>query len=571
MKTGFFNILILATLFCTCTGNISAQKNKIKQRKDSTSLKRELTVERQYSPEIRDASKINILPDVKNPGMEQGTIKFADYSVPYEIKPQVSVLKPKSYFSDLDYSKNRGYLSIGANSYPGFGLDAGYKVLNTETDLLNVYGSYKYAGGKVDYLQADRNRKMKVNDFFIGADGRHKFDSFVLNAGLNYTRSYYNYYGNPFSSVDTLSDKRQHTSIFDFNLGLSSKEGSDLYYKLGMDYSYLKNSFLSDLRTRGNAEHQFNFNWDLNTVLSSEVRFGVLGSVDNYFYSVDEGYYRGNGAASGLKNFSLLSGVPYFAFEGGNWDARFGLRVNYSLGLSYRVAAPYIIFNFKPYDKGTIYVNVDGGVYDHSLKDMYEENRYVDPDYRLADSKSPFSGTAGFRTNLDRFTLDIFGGYSKIKNEYFFVPTHYGNMLAEYSDASLVKFGLSAKYLLQQNFDFGLSAEYNRWKLNNSSMEAWNRPAFQADLNLGYQVQDFPLRIDAVYHIETGRKGKDIVTDQAADMKNVNELNAKVSMPLSRTFSLFAGANNLLNQSYDLWYGFPARKFSVMGGFSVKF
>ncbi len=55
------------------------------------------------------------------------------------------------------------------------------------------------------------------------------------------------------------------------------------------------------------------------------------------------------------------------------------------------------------------------------------------------------------------------------------------------------------------------------------------------------------------------------------EMNSINNLNAGAIYNINDMFSINAKANNLLNQSYDIWYGHPTQGINVMGGFTFKF
>jgi outer membrane cobalamin receptor len=54
-------------------------------------------------------------------------------------------------------------------------------------------------------------------------------------------------------------------------------------------------------------------------------------------------------------------------------------------------------------------------------------------------------------------------------------------------------------------------------------------------------------------------------------MDNINDLNLGAHYNINESFSIQLKANNLLLQKYDIWYGYPAQGFNVMGGFTFKF
>ena len=101
--------------------------------------------------------------------------------------------------------------------------------------------------------------------------------------------------------------------------------------------------------------------------------------------------------------------------------------------------------------------------------------------------------------------------------------------------------------------------------------EAINKPQFVVDLKIGFKPIE-PLRIDLAYHHEAGRKSLYINPSYLISaLDDVHDVSLKGTYSLSKYFSVFIAANNLLFQKNELWCGYPANPFHVMGGFSYKF
>jgi hypothetical protein len=186
-----------------------------------------------------------------------------------------------------------------------------------------------------------------------------------------------------------------------------------------------------------------------------------------------------------------------------------------------------------------------------------------------------------------------------VKNEHFFntalspVATCFstetsfiagGMIYPLYADADVFSLGGELKYKYQDMFELGLKATYYNWNISSDVVSfidpafsnlvsgtdtPWGKPDFEAELTAGYKFPQLPLRLDAVYHLETGRKA--FFSTGPGNMKNINNLGISGTYTINNTFSVFAKANNLLFQKYDLFYGYPAQNFSILGGLSIRF
>lgn len=605
MYTMKFLNLIIPVIVCFTTSAF-AQNSK----SDSTSLNRELTLEKEYTPTIRDASKIGALPELKEPEAPKAQVEFARFSVPYEIKPQLTTLPAGSFFTDMPYSKKRGYLKAGVSSFIDFDGDLGYQILNTEKDRLSIFGSSRISNGNVTYLQDDGKEKMKINDYLGGLGFLHDFGGMNLNANVKYTYSAYNYYGYtmPGYSPEYVIDKgvNQVNDIFEIGAGFTNNRPDELNYSFNLSNVIFKQKHLYPVDSDGGKENRFSFDWDIRKGFNTDMKIGFGGYWKNYKSTVP-----GDIIIRDAFDYNNVSLNPYFGIEGDNWALRLGVKVNLLLmpGDDENNISPDIRISFRPSERINLYLAAEGGVQDNGFYSMFYENRYVSPEIRVRDSRSPFDGKIGVQGSPSgNLWFDLFAGYKVVKNEHFFsagfpyVNYDYpetittggsvvgsetiisGEMISPiYMDANVLKLGGTLKYNYQDALNLGLKMTYYNWDLSSEAiltnpdsplktieLEPWGKPDFEAELTAGYKFPRLPLRLDASYRLETGRKA---LTSTGSDesMKNINNLGASGTYTVNDMFSVFAKVNNLLFQKYDLFYGYPAQSFSIMAGVNILF
>ncbi|MDR0428368.1 MAG: hypothetical protein LBH12_07160 [Dysgonamonadaceae bacterium] len=579
MKTiQYFNIVFLSVI---CFASVHAQSN----------LDRELTLEREYNPSLRDANKINSLPQIKEPEAPRTKVEFSDYTLDYNMAPYITSLKAKSYFSDYAAHNKKGYLNLGVSSLIDLDGDLGYQVLNTRKNRLSLYYSHRSSNSKVTYLQKDEKQKMKLNDHTFGIDFNHFFDKAKLAADLEYTNAGFNYYGLS-SHVD--KNKTQSDNLFRAHLGIYSINSTNLSYKLNLHYTFFKqkHAVITDLTGDGRKENRLFADFDFNAPFNSTVKFGLGGYIKHSMYDISPDIFTTNteDKIQGNKDYTALSGNPYFLFEGSNWNTRLGVSINtWFGGIKKFMLAPDIKFNWYPVESVLFYIRATGGFEDNSNYNMFYRNRYIDPNYRIYDSRIPVDGTVGVNfVVFPNFNMEFFGGFKMAKDEHFFIDnSYYGSTIVPlYAESQTFKFGGALNYAYRDIFNIGTKLTFYKWDTkeisglykdttydNNDYLKAWNKPNFEGDVFAGFKIPSAPLRFDANYHIETGRKaltenGMNIVSQK---MKNIHSLNLKANYSVNDSFSVFAQANNLLNQKYDLWYGYPVQKINIIGGISIKF
>ncbi|MDH8700889.1 hypothetical protein M2138_000223 [Dysgonomonadaceae bacterium PH5-43] len=570
---------------------------------NNSQLEREMTLEREYNPNVRDANKINHVPQIKEPEAPKTKVEYSNFLLDYNIPPYLSTLKAKPYL--FDYTSNkRGYLNVGVSTAVNFDGDFGYQILNTSNDFLSLHFSHRSTNSKVDYLQADYDTKMKINDNVLGVDYSHYFNSFKLFADMQYTYSSFNYYGyryplykllpsptESFNSPAIDSTKNQVNNMFRANVGVASLDnGSNFNYTANLAYTYFKQKYgESDLYNgNGKTENGLFAYLDANAKLGAISRLGASIDVKHYSYKTP--------VLLGVrypyeKDYTTITANPYLSFLGDDLNIKIGLNVGFQVGdFGKAVVSPNVTADYNVNENVLLYVKALGGFVDNSNYNIYYENRYLNPTCRIADSRVPLDAALGAKFRLmPNFGVNVFAGYKIVKDEHFYGSTfdapffyndlgcvfftRYSNSIPAVRDANVFKLGAELNYAHQDLLKLGAKATYYNWDVDRPQSggagEAYNKPIFEADVNVGTKIQSAPLYIDLNYHLEAGRKTS--AYSIIKNMKNINDLSLKVNYLFNDSFTVFAQANNLLFQEYDIWYGYPAQKFNVMAGINIKF
>ena len=554
-------------LFLGGVGSLSAQ---------NASVQRELTLEKEYAPSVQDASKINSLPEVKEPEPTKAAIEYIDFSTPYDVRLAIFPLHPGKYFTDLQSSKKRGYLNVGAGTFINLNVDAGYQLVNSPSDKLSLFYSNRFSDGNVNYLQHDTTGIMKINDNVGGFSYLHNFNSCKLYADARYTYSEFNYYGNGWDkSFSTDGRSSQANNIADVRAGLASRNEKEWHYLLDFNYSYFQQKYLYYFNNPGLKENYFKAKLDVGKNFSGTQWIGLGGYVRTMFYDTDD-----------LNHINVALN-PYYKIDDGTWALKLGAWVHFLFNYEDNMAfSPDVEFIVHPTEKMALYLQATGELKDNSKKPVFYENRYTLPSCRIKDSNTMLDAVAGFKSSvIPNFWFDFFAGYRITKDEHFYRQTQESTVFydslgvnfsePDYVNAKVFKAGTHLKYQWRNQFEAGLKAVYYHYTLDGDELDggprtfgAWNKPQFEADFQLGYSFP-FPLRIDLAYHLETGRE--QLISDQVVSMDDVYELNLQGTYSISDSFSFYIKANNLLFQRYDLWYGYPAQGFNAMLGISIKF
>jgi hypothetical protein len=598
MKPIFLTILALC-----CLLPLRAQ-NTI--RKDSL-MNRELTLEKEYNPTIQDAVKISRLPELREPQAPKSNVEFSNYATPYEVQSQLFPLNPQAYLTQLNYSKYKGYLTGGISSLIDIDGDIGYQILNSDKDRLNIFFSHRSSSCNISYLQNEyyenETRKFKINDNWGGLNYLHDFGNINFHADAKYTCSAFNYYGlsipyiinyvlpGPMPNNNFDKNTNQVNQMFETQIGVASEKAGELNYKLNIGYTHFQQKYGNTAYEDGSRENRVLIDGDIHQLLiNSTTGLGVSGSIKTYSYA--EPFRTINDSATNYWTYSLN---PYVYWDEDNFNLRLGAKMDVEVGGRGKIiASPDIRFNYYPSKQFMFYILADAGIKDNSQYNLFYENRYIDPFIRVMDSRSPLDATIGVKfIPLSTFSVDIFGGYKMTKDEHFFYPNVgaknvfdvttpmlAGNWITPfYEDANTVKLGADLKYAYQNIFELILKGTYYQWGIvagkntdNALIHKAWNKPAFETNLNAAYTVPVIPLRFDLSYYGAFGRKAAaNFALSESVRMNDINDLSIKGTYLFTPNFSVYASLNNLLYSRYDFWWGYPAQGFNIMGGLSFLF
>jgi len=591
------------------------------QSAKDTILNRQVLLERDYNPTLQDASKINSLPSIYEPTIIQSNAKYQEK--PPQILLNKNLLGKVSsgdINTNVDYSQKRGYLMLGAGTNSNLEGTVGYQLVDAPNDVLNIFATHSSTSGDVDYATkdfSDTKAKAKYSDSKINLDYKHKFETSVLSFGAYYRNMGYNYYGNPFWS-NYLSypseydmSKRQGVNIFNFNAGLKSREDSDgiLKYDVNAGYSYFKNKYeptFLDYRD-GAKGGQIDLNANFYSVFDTDKTIGVKGHIMNQSLTEPafaEKYY--NDTYHSLTN---IEATPYFNIMGNDWNISLGLNVGYAIDIKNKlVVSPEIDMSVILAEKNKLYLSVTGGVNENTFLQILDENRYINQMTRVGYSRTPYDLKAGFSSgSLTGFEFSIFGGYKQTKDDHLYMAMggafstpenpgvqyfayKWGNLSTPfYADISTGHIGGSIKTSLIPRTD--LSAKVTGYfydvKYVNGYMpsyvseipteeKAWGRPTFTAELNADINILP-ELTVSLNYIYGGGRKaylGKmryESTSIGSVSMKDINEFNVRAEYKVLDWISIYARANNILNQKYELIHGYTLQGFNALGGLSFKF
>ena len=571
MKKNIFTVIVgLFTIF-----GIQAQALQ------DTTLTRQLELQREFNPTLQDANKINSLPVVRQPQVSKANTDYATWTTRATPPIEIALPQPGKIMTDIPYSLQRGYVKLNAGNYGNIDGALGFKFLDSETDKVNFMFLHNSSNGNIDYNQGENldKIKMKYMDNFAKLNFKHLFEASEFNIYGSFLHSQFNYFGNNFGAVRLHDDNNQTLSVFNLKASLHNTQPQPINYRGSFSYNYFTTKYGRTLDDESMGGSHLDANIDLNkSFIGGDNLVGIKGAFTGVFYdeikTLDEG--------EKISNFIMVDANPYIHLEGFNWKMRLGANLDFVFDDENKFyVSPNVALSTLIAENTSLYINATGGVGKNTYLDMYRESRYLRPNTIVKHSNTPFAIDGGAKIGaIDGFRIDIFGGYKKTKDEHFLVlqsqPQYQEFLKPVFGDLTHSHIGARVHSNIWSPLDVALEVKKNFYSVNKvkglspepTELEAWNKPGLEVDIDATFSVNN-QMKVMLGYYF--GNERWSIDKGETVKMDDINNLSAGGLYNINEMFTLNVKANNLLNQTYDMWYGHPAQGISLMGGFTFKF
>lgn len=538
---------------------------------DSTLINRNITIQKEYVPVIKDAGKVNVIPSLVEPSLPTIRVNYSWFSTILDPAYEIKRLDAARLRMPAQLERKDGFLRLGLGTYWSTNADLLCPILNKPTyrwDLnMNHLGTFSDKLHHKNNFGTAVHRYYETGEFLIdgayGFEGYNYYGSNALDKDMLYSNASSKFLGSNFFADDAL------VSTWNMSMGYNSIPAEDKPQSFSMKFKY---EGLSP--NVGLKEHAFTttVKWDSKI---DENNAGLNFSMLNLAYNSSNVEY-----TPSQKGYSIVRLNPYYDFIAEKWSLHVGANVDFAggAGKSFVPSADIKAISTLVDKTLFMYANVTGDIQANTMREIVGVNRYVNLNQKIENTYTPFDMTGGFKLKLlSNFITDIYLGYKKIDNQYFFVNqtlldstlnTTLSNVYtAHYSDASLFNSGIKLNYNFNQQFGFVFAWKYNKWNVGNGN--AWHMPKnefdFGVDMNLTKRTT-----INLYSYFASGRKA------QAADgteisLKSIADLNLAFFYAHSSKVSAFLKLNNLIHQKYEQYYGYEVNGFNAMFGLVFAF
>jgi len=608
MRTSTILTLTCSLLLATLTA-FPAKQTKPKTTapvKDSISNS-DGSVDKKFQPVLEPVERILVLPGIEQQAETKQPMIYSIAESPASLKGEYNPLPAAGIQQEFPSVKQVGYARLGVGSHRSFLGDVQLNLVRSATQSFDVNFRHRSIFGDVLFPSGETNEAYNAENHFL-MNYKATTTKTALEASLGERFNFWNYYGKwDTTGVSTLNspDKQWSTDGY-FTFGLKSQDlenpvswsvkSEGHLFRLGNGVS---SSVNLPTGSKGGAESEIQLTGSLKYELNDRVRLGVDAKIRNFSYRLPVSYdidattpnYPPS-LATEFENRDYLELSPNATLFYRNWMFTGGLKLSIPSLIRESVRPNLVASAITPLSKKTVLRFVlDGGVEPMSSREGIALNPWLDPSIRLRSTWKLFDLTAGldFRplSNL-RISPEI--GVNKTKDAPFFTNAMIGTagvnnagghlFTVEYMTSTQLRAEINGEYSVENLLTILGSLRYNVYmnysdiasidaQLAANGRKAWYKPGVEARLRADVQPVE-KLTLFADYRLEALRY-QPTNTDFCKSTDAINDLSFGANYKMSKEVGIFMHVNNLLDQRYQVYFGYPVHGFTALVGGSVSF
>ncbi|MGC9150278.1 MAG: hypothetical protein ACP5F6_00745 [Microbacter sp.] len=559
MMRYFFFLLLLF-------GVIGSQVTWAQSSKNDTIAKRNVIIERNYTPTAPEVHRIESNPIVTEPEIKATSVSFSDQVNP--LIPLFDLNKWKAAVVDINQDHfHNGYAIIGGGFYGNLLGDLFLPIVHVATQKLTF-------NTHVTSLFGNKQQQLVTH---FGLDYTHYFHPLTLHLGGYFYRDGFNYYG---TNGILTSDKNFRDSTNHFvNAGIvadlhSNRGVTPVQYSASVQFnSFVPGFGLHEqlLRGQGNIEIPLNEN-----------QLGLSVDLSNYAYN---NHLPGFGYA----NYAVIAVNPYFNLMGDSWKVHIGFKdAVTTAGSNKRVnVMPDVTAQIHLIPSVMLYGGVSGEYHVNDMATMMNDNPYLVPSLRVKDTYVPVDAFLGIKsTPISGLLLNGSIDYKYFNQQFFYVNALDSTSLPAfaishrnvpmfnvmYDKAQEATVNFSGHYSWKDEQVIFIEANYHYWHTQ-SIAHAWMNPSFELSAGIDKKVSQHVV-LNADYYFAGGRYALQ-PDGTSVLMRNINQINLGASYSYSDFLTAFVHLNNVLGLSsslrYQNWYGYDALGVNFQIGVALSF
>lgn len=555
------------------------------QTDNKNTLQRAVTIEKEFTPIVQDASKINVIPEMEVSASARPDIRYTEWKNARNETPTLDLL-PAGDGGVEAPDRQRGYAQIEMGNYLNINANAGIRIVDRQRDQLLFWYSHNSTNGTLAYLTDNNKTHQRRNDNKLNLAYTHTFDRVSWNTTAYYRYNGFNYYGMPLYNIDknrlaglSTTTDQQTVQHYGFDTRIASKPNKEFNYTAEISYRGYNSDLGLFYGQRGVLENHLSTRLDGSAPLGDTYLIGVAVGMDNLIYNRCD-----------RENYTVLRANPYFGIEKEALKFRAGAVVDLSIhdNTIFRIA-PDVQLEWEFEKLWFLYTSLTGGKSLNTWEKMSAITAYVDPSRKMSNTYTPTDFTVGLRTaTFKQLHFTLYGGIKYSIDALFDYRWQYieatgtGGRLTRpvvsfyATDAYAWKAGFEIQYNPRDFFKAHLAWEHNEWHQQGSKARIRSsqpRNEWKAGVTV---VPIRPLDISADLYFADGLGYRNLTEGMvdypsSGNLPNIVTLNLGAIYRLNKHIHFSAQLNNLLSKRTDLFYGMPAQRFHFLVGAGVVF
>lgn len=555
------------------------------QTDNKNTLQRAVTIEKEFTPIVQDASKINVIPEMEVSASARPDIRYTEWKNARNETPTLDLL-PAGDGGVEAPDRQRGYAQIEMGNYLNINANAGIRIVDRQRDQLLFWYSHNSTNGTLAYLTDNNKTHQRRNDNKLNLAYTHTFDRASWNTTAYYRYNGFNYYSMPLYNIDknrlaglSTTTDQQTVQHYGFDTRIASKPNKEFNYTAEISYRGYNSDLGLFYGQRGVLENHLSTRLDGSAPLGDNYLIGVAVGMDNLIYNRCD-----------RDNYTVLRANPYFGIEKEALKFRAGAVVDLSIhdNTIFRIA-PDVRLEWEFEKLWFLYTSLTGGKSLNTWEKMSAITAYVDPSRKMSNTYTPADFTVGLRTaTFKQLHFTLYGGIKYSIDALFDYRWQYieatgtGGRLTRpvvsfyATDAYAWKAGFEIQYNPRDFFKAHLAWEHNEWHQQGSKARIRSsqpRNEWKAGVTV---VPIRPLDISADLYFADGLGYRNLTEGMvdypsSGNLPNIVTLNLGAIYRLNKHIHFSAQLNNLLSKRTDLFYGMPAQRFHFLVGAGVVF
>lgn len=548
------NKINLACLsLCLCIGTLHAQETQETQQ-DSV-FERNLTVEREYTPVVKHATRIDFSPSVLSESTTSRDVTYPDFNRPIETEKTVPTLD-RARMAFPTPKQDKGFARVGLGLYWNTLAELNYRLLDQKQTQMNIYANH---------YGVFRNRVLSETDF--GMNLSHRLETSEIYFNAQAANEFFNYYGKcyvdstnyyDFSKLDTLSAKAKGFWDVTANVGWRSLANSKLDYLLHVGYNYYH------LGT-GIGTHAINARGYAGGTVADKHTIGVNIANNTLLYM-------SNDIKQSPRNH--LHAEPFYQYKSDRLHIHAGINLDFMFGKHFAFApSPQVMVEWMADpEMVSLYINAMGSYNMNTPQNIVAENRYVEIPAIINDSNStyiPIKADIGFKIKPAKgLLITPYLSFTHLRNDVFYT---FNTASMTYScfnmNASVFDAGLTLNYHYQDKLNINFGGAYHHW-MTQPGLTVWDKPAWDIWADIHYNITaKWSVQADMSF---IGQR-KANVDGTAQKLKAGYQINLGGIYTPNKWLSAFLKLNNIAHNQYEQFYAYKTYGFQLLAGVSLAF